>query len=150
LESWTDDPQTESFSGTGLYQTTIEIPKPYLSDPYVLSLDFGKVGQVAEAFVNGESIGVHWMRGQMLDLAGHLHEGPNDLRIEVTNTLINRVSHLTDPSPLPPELEAHYGKRLYEKSGRMSASVGFEPLPASGLLGPVRVVVRKRVELSVD
>ncbi|MCA9411432.1 MAG: hypothetical protein KC944_09495, partial [Candidatus Omnitrophica bacterium] len=150
LESWTDDPQTESFSGTGLYQTTIEIPKPYLSDPYVLSLDFGKVGQVAEAFVNGESIGVHWMRDQVLDLTGHLDEGPNDLRIEVTNTLINRVSHLTEPPPLPPELEAHYGKRLYEKSGQLSASVDFEPLPASGLMGPVRVVVRKGVELSVD
>ena len=150
LESWTDDPSTESFSGTGVYRTEFEIPEEFLSHPYLLILDLGRVRDVAEVFVNGTPVGIQWMRGQRIDLTGNVREGPNRLRVDVTNTLINRVAHLKEPPPLAPELAAHYGRRLYEASGKMSASVGFEPLPASGLLGPVTVSVQKRVEIPVD
>jgi hypothetical protein len=150
LESWTKDSATAPFSGTGVYQTRFEIPSEFLAEPFRLVLDLGRVCEVAEVLINDSPVGVQWMRGQVLDVTGYVRQGQNELRVEVTNTLINRVSHLKEPPPLAPELADHYGGRLEGGPGRMSAAVGFQPLPASGLLGPVQVRVQKRMSLKVD
>jgi hypothetical protein len=61
----------------------------------------------------------------------------------VTNTLINRVSGFTEPRPVPEELVGRFGSRT-TPSG-MPPEFGFEPLPASGLMGPVKIRVSKMV-----
>jgi len=77
----------------------------------------------------------------------------NHLEVLVTNTLINYVSGFTTLPEVPEELVPHYGKttdiytlgttawKEHEKS--------FAPLPLSGLMGPVRIVARRKVALEL-
>jgi hypothetical protein len=150
LRSWTDDPGTRHFSGTGRYTISFEIPDHYIRDDISLILDPGRVGNIAEVRVNGVAAGIVWMTGQMLNVTGLVHKGKNSMVIHVTNTNINRVSAFKEPQPVPFDLQEKYGKRTTEGSGRLPREFGFEPLPASGLLGPVKIIPWKKVNISLN
>jgi len=47
-------------------------------------------------------------------------------------------------------LQQKYGKRKTGESIRIPREFGFEPLPASGLLGPVRITPRKKVKINLN
>jgi len=147
LISWTDDPASKYFSGTGRYEISFNLPRKYLDDNLLLYLDLGKVYNVAEVEINGINIGTRWMRGQRLDITGKVRSGTNDMRIYVTNTLINRLSGLKNPPPVPEELVPYYGRGLTKYSASVRGPIGFEPLPPSGLIGPVRIIPVKKVEI---
>jgi hypothetical protein len=147
LVSWTEDPATRNFSGTADYQTAFTLPAAYAAPDLELELDVGDVGNVADVEVNGKPAGVVWIRGQRLPLTGLVRAGTNQLRIKVTNTLINRVAGWERMPPLPPHLAGRYGRGLHDDSPGGRGQFGFEPLPRSGLLGPVRIVAAQRVEL---
>ena len=150
LESWTEDNRTRHFSGTGRYETTFVIPSAYLDDDLSLQLDLGRVCEVAEVELNGISVGTRWMRGQVLDITGKLREGDNELVVLVTNTLINRVSGFKEPPPVPDALIPHFGSGTTSTSANLRGPIGFEPLPASGLLGPVKIRARKKIRIPLQ
>jgi hypothetical protein len=148
LRSWTEDAATRHFSGTGSYTVEFGLPAAYISDELVLQLELGAVGNVAEVELNGHRLGVIWMRGQRLEATHAAKAGRNVLKVEVTNTLINRVSGWQSVPELPEKLKAVYGRGLADGSPGARGLFGFEPLPRSGLLGPVTIVPLKKVRLS--
>jgi hypothetical protein len=143
LTSWSEDPATKTFSGTGNYSIDFELPKEYFSPDLKILLDLGKVGNVAEIEINGTNQGFVWMRGQKPEISSSLKQGKNHLEIRVTNTLINRIAAMTKPAPLSPDMVPNYGSK--DKQTSMPREFGFTPLPASGLMGPVVVVPVKKV-----
>ena len=147
LDSWTKDPKTESFSGTGRYEIEFDLPTEYCADDLRLELDLGKVGNVAEVRINGKNVGTCWIRGQTLDATKALRPGRNSMEVLVTNTLINRVSHFKEAPPVPDSLVPHYGKGL---SPPQPGVMGFKPLPASGLIGPVMIRALKEVSIALE
>ena len=147
LVSWTDIPAVQHFSGTGTYETSFILPPHYMASDLELELDLGRVGNVAEVEINGNQVGTCWMRNQHLNITGGVKKGSNRLTINVTNTLINRVAAMNEPLPVPDELVPHYGSGTSSYSATFRGSFGFKPLPASGLLGPVRIVASKRVNI---
>jgi hypothetical protein len=147
LESWTGDPATKHFSGTGVYKATFELPASYIAPDLRLELSLGDLGNIGEVEVNGKPAGIVWMRGQTLDVTRLARSGANHIRVKVTNTLINRVSAWKTAPPLPPDLAAVYGKGLRGDFKGMRDLYGFEPLPRSGLLGPVTITPLKKVPL---
>ncbi len=151
LRSWTDVEQLRHFSGRARYSAGFSLPQDYFFDGAQLRLSLGAVGTVADVTVNGVAVGTHWMRDQDFPVDGIVRPGKNTLVVDVTNTLINRVSGLDAFPGVAPELQARLGEGL-DKSGRVEKRLlGFEPLPASGLLGPVRITPYKKVEaLAVD
>ncbi len=108
------------------------------------------MGEIAEVRVNGAAVGVRWMRGQRLDVTEALRAGKNDIEVLVTNTLINRVSGLEESPPVPESLVPHYGKGLTSLKTNMQRLSNFKPLPLSGLLGPVRILAGKEVEIPLN
>ncbi len=104
LESWTEDPVTRNFSGTGQYEIDFNLPAMYIADDILLRLDPGTVGNIVEIKINEIPVGVCWMRDQTLDITGKARAGANHLTALVTNTLINRVSALSEPSSIPNNL----------------------------------------------
>ncbi len=145
LTSWTEDPRTRHFSGTGRYRIEFDIPQVYLEEGLQLELDLGVVGNIAEVELNGRHIGVVWMRGRTLDITGMVAVGRNVLVIDVTNTLINRVSGLKELPPVPEHLRARYGGDPRARTSSSRMLIGYEPLPVSGLLGPVLIRASRRV-----
>lgn len=150
LGSWTDDVRTRHFSGTGRYEVLFDLPERYIADDLQLCLDLGKVGNVADVRINDADVGTCWMRGQTLDVTDTVRAGANRLVVLVTNTLINRVSGFKAPPPVPAELVAHYGSGTTPYSARARGQIGFEPLPASGLMGPVTITARKKVTIPIN
>jgi alpha-L-rhamnosidase len=147
LKSWTDDPRTKHFSGTGTYTITFELLGSYIDENLRLTLDLGVVGNIAEVELNGHPVGTCWMRGQVLDIAGVAKQGGNTLVVRVTNTLINRVSGLKEVPPVPEELRPLFGNDLGKNVDLARGLFGYEPLPNSGLLGPVTIRAARRVSL---
>lgn len=145
LASWTEDPATRHFSGTGTYTTFFDLPEGFRGE---IALDLGDVGNVAEVILNGRNQGVRFMRPYCFRAIGPLKAKGNRLEVLVTNTLINHVAGLRDYPPVPEELVPHYGQDapLYQADTAkhsLKRERGFTPLPASGLMGPVKLVCRR-------
>jgi len=148
LSSWTEDPATKHFSGTGRYSIAFDLPASYRKKDLQQELQLGDVGNVADVRINGQSVGVIWMRGQSLDVTRVVKAGRNLLEVEVTNTLINRVAGWKTVPELPDDLRRIYGRGNNDEAPRALYLSGFEALPRSGLIGPVTILVHKRVRLA--
>ena len=147
LISWSENPATNNFSGTGSYNIEFTLPKDYLTHNQKIYLDLGKVGNIAEVKLNEKEVGIVWIRGQKLELSNALKEGKNHLAIQVTNTLINRIAAMKEPAPIPADLVSRYGSK--DKQKEVPREFGFSPLPASGLMGPVRLIPVRTVVITL-
>ena len=145
LTSWSNDSLTKNFSGTGSYTLDFVLPKDFLDKNLKVYLDPGKVGNIAEIRLNDREVGTIWMRDRQLEVTGALNAGTNHLIILVTNTLINRIAAMNEPNPIPANLIPVYGSR--DQHTEVPREFGFSPLPAAGLLGPVRLVPVKMVNI---
>ena len=146
LFSWTDINKSTHCSGTGTYEISFEVPDTYVSEDIILYLDLGKIGNIAEIFVNSKSMNTVWMRGMRTDITGAIKRGKNNLTVKITNTSINHVSGLSENPPIPEELVPRFG--AVDRNG-IPREYGFKPLPPSGLMGPVVIVPAKRVHIAV-
>lgn len=136
LGSWTQIPALKYFSGTIEYRTEIELPPLPADGGYWL--DLGEVREIAVTSVNGHREKVRWKAPYRLDISRDVIPGRNEIRVAVTNLMINHVLGTPDPDysslePLrfPPPME----KEMIQ-----------EPLP-SGLLGRARIIPFVRVKL---
>jgi len=151
LASWTENPNTKHFSGTGRYELDFDIPESYIEDDVELVLDLGRVGDIADVKLNGKMVGVAWMRPYRLDITSAAKKGTNHLVVLVTNTLINRVSGFKEAPPVPEELVPHYGRASTDYTrGSESPEIGFEPLSPSGMMGPVTITPMKRMTIAME
>ena len=100
--------------------------------------------------LNGTPVGIRWMRGQLLDVSTAAKPGPNTLSVKVTNTLINRVAGLDQLPPVPEDLRARFGDDSGIKTSPAQGLLGYEPLPNSGLLGPVTIRASKRILAPIE
>lgn len=62
-------------------------------------LDLGEVRDVAEVFINGKSAGILWKKPYQADISQLIKAGENDLKIEIVNLWVNRMTGdmLSDP-----------------------------------------------------
>ena len=143
LTSWTDQPRTRHFSGTGRYEISFDVPADKLTEKSLVWLDLGQVGNLAEVELNGQPVGVAWMEPHRLDVTQALRAGKNQLVVRVSNALINYVSGLKQPTEVPIELQARLGKanrEAYPEGDAARQEMAETDLPVSGLLGPVQLV----------
>lgn len=170
LKSWhlLDDPGVKYFSGTATYHRKVRIDAANSANQRVI-LDLGRVEVMAEVRVNGRDIATLWKEPYRTDITDAVKAGENDLEIRVTNLWTNR---LIGDEQLPAEDE--FG--LHDERGEDRAGIvrlpewylkgkpkppggrttfatwkfyrAQDPLVASGLLGPVRLVYPQTVTLS--
>ncbi|QQS49345.1 MAG: glycoside hydrolase [Acidobacteriota bacterium] len=154
LRSWAEDEETRYFSGSAVYEKRVNVPAGWLQKGNAVRLDFGEgkalearelrngmrawldapVRDAAVIFVNGRRAGSVWCPPYAIDITKLLVAGENQIRIEVGNTAINHLAGHSLPDYRL--LNLRYGERFKPQDME-----NLEPLP-SGLLGPVRIVVR--------
>jgi hypothetical protein len=116
------------FSGTATYETTFRIPASWMADRNdPLEINLGRVKDVGEVIVNGQSAGVLWKPPFRADISHLAHIGDNRLQVRVTNTWVNRL--IGDQQPNATKV-AFSSLNPYR---------GDSPLLESGLLGPVTI-----------
>jgi alpha-L-rhamnosidase len=143
LTSWTDSSTdgVKYFSGTATYTKTITASPAWFKPGHHIYIDLGKVRDIAEVSVNGNSAGIVWAPPYRVDVTNALKPGPNKLEIKVTNEWTNRQmgdrtlpadKHILATPPPPP--------------GRPGGVGGFVPPapPESGLLGDVTFLSETR------
>ncbi len=82
----------QKFSGLLDYTKTFLLEKPGKS----LQLDLGKVGHVAEVWVNGKSCGARLWGPHVFDIGDALCPGQNEVRIRVANLINNSYGEFTE------------------------------------------------------
>ncbi|MGV8090718.1 MAG: glycosyl hydrolase [Mangrovibacterium sp.] len=146
LQSWTDfeDQGIRYFSGTATYQKTFTIEKE--NKGTACYLDLGEVRDVAEVFVNGKSAGILWKKPFRVDISGLVKTGENELKIEVVNMWVNRLT-----GDMQLDEKDRYCKTNQPYMTREVWPGGDEPfrIQTSGLLGPVKLQFLKDLELSL-
>lgn len=121
------DPGVKYFSGVAAYRTTIQAPLKWRTGQ-PLQLDLGRVGDVAEVFVNGQSAGYAWKAPWRVDVSRLFKPGGNDLEVRVANLWVNRLIGDAQPGAKPITFTA---LPTYRPDA---------PLRPSGLIGPVSLL----------
>lgn len=138
LQSWGELPQGKTYSGWGSYETTFEAAE--LQDGVEWLIDLGRVHETAEVFLNNLDLGAAWKGLRRLPCGSALKKGSNHLKVEVGNLWIQRAQSLvkTDLKAVAETFGIRWGTYGERKLAE---------LPPSGLLGPVRLLPRKRFSL---
>ena len=174
LASWTENQNAgvKYFSGTATYVKEIDVPWAPGGSDSAVTLDLGRVKNIAEVLVNGERCGgTLWKPPFRADITNALKPGKNRLEIRVTNLWPNRmIGDEQEPDdtewgepfrypyapgkPIIGRMLASVPPWLVEGKPRPSQGrytfVSFKfftkdsPLLPSGLFGPVRL---ERIEL---
>ncbi|MGZ5496351.1 MAG: glycosylhydrolase-like jelly roll fold domain-containing protein, partial [Candidatus Aminicenantales bacterium] len=82
----------QKFSGLLEYSKTIVVDKPETG----MRLDLGKVGHVAEVWVNGKSCGSRLWGPHVFDVGEALRPGPNEIRVRVGNLINNSYGEFAE------------------------------------------------------
>jgi hypothetical protein len=132
LKSWTisKDEGIKYYSGTAVYSIDFEYQKKLWPQGARLTLDLGKVCDVAEVIVNGIPAGVLWKAPFVTDISTMLRRGKNRIEIKITNEWTNRLAG---------DMKAGPGKKVLNSPVFVMAS----RLNDSGLLGPVRILMKQ-------
>ncbi len=77
-------PGLENFSGTMVYEKSVDVPASLLAER--VQLDCGVVGVCAEAWVNGNPLGKRSWSPFVFDVTEQLHPGKNQIKVRVANT----------------------------------------------------------------
>jgi hypothetical protein len=163
------DPGVRFFSGTATYRNSFEVPEAWFAPDRRVVLDLGRVEVIAEIVVNGTTLGPLWKEPYRADITTLVRAGVNTLEVRVTNLWPNRLIG-DEEFPAEDEFgladergqEAAGIKRLPDwylqgkpkpPGGRVTfAAWKFfqrgDPLLASGLLGPVRLLNPVTIGLS--
>lgn len=135
LMSWTNasDSGAASFSGTGEYSTSFDIPSPKAAE-YVL--DLGQVRESAHVYINGQDAGILWSIPFSARVGKYLKPGKNTIKIEVANLMANRIRYM--------DRKGIQWRKYHEIN---FVNINYKPFDASGwnimpsgLLGPVTLV----------
>lgn len=158
LSDWISHKNNEVrfFSGTAEYTKTFNIESHNLEANEKIYIDLGNVQKIAKVTINGIALGTLWKPPFALDIKHSLQAGSNELKINITNTWVNRligdealpdtsgykmigdtVEWLNNNEP-PPESErvTFTGFNFFKKEQS-------KKLDSSGLLGPVNIVYVK-------
>ena len=133
LQSWTaqNDPGIKFYSGAATYTKSFDLPAEALQHKtagHALALDLGRVRELAEVRLNGQSLGIVWTPPFRVDITAAVQPVGNVLEVEVVNFWPNRI--IGDASL--PLAKRHTRTNIRKLTPDIS-------LMESGLLGPVRV-----------
>jgi hypothetical protein len=132
LSSWSENADTgvRYFSGAATYDVSVNAPADWFKPGSHVWIDLGDVRNLAGVTVNGKSLGLVWHAPFRVDATGSLRPGSNDVSIKVTNAWVNRM--IGDQQP---------GASIKYTFADIAPYKANSPLQASGLLGPVQLVL---------
>ncbi|MCB0687754.1 MAG: hypothetical protein KDC53_14560, partial [Saprospiraceae bacterium] len=149
LISWTDAEAegVKYFSGVATYHKTFQVDIHSSVLPgQLIFLDLGDLTNVAEVWLNGQSLGVCWAKPYRLDVTNVIRAGDNQLEIKVANTWNNRLKG-----------DAVTGAKFTNTNITNTNVAGLNkirlkwsevPLIKAGLFGPVKLVTLKPLHKS--
>ena len=150
LISWTQHPDNgvKYFSGIATYRKEFEIPADMLGPDKHVLLDLGRVKLMADVYLNGRHLGILWKPPFQADITHVAKPGKNRLVVEVANVWSNRI---VGDRKLPENKRYTRTNLPRAVVSRHLPFIRWEdaPLLESGLLGPVRLLSAKKIEVKL-
>ena len=123
------DPGIRYFSGVATYRSSFTVPAG--TEPGDLTIDLGKIGDVAEVYVNGSYTGTALFSPNTVAIGRFAKAGPNTIEVRVANLWVNRLIGDKQPGATPITFTA------------APTYLPDAPLRPAGLIGPVRLLETK-------
>ena len=133
LTSWTTNPETRYFTGTGRYSAKFVVPAGWRASAQRAFIDLGRLWTIAEVQLNGKPLGIAWTDPFRVEATEALRDGENELVVDVTNTWHNR---LVGDAQLAPQQRT---TRMNVPTSDQKPWTQLQPIE-SGLFGPVRLI----------
>lgn len=148
------DFNVKHFSGKATYLKTFTLTKKEIMKHRKIILNLGRVENIAEVSINGQSPVLIWKAPYLLDITSMVKAGDNSLEIKVTNLYPNRIigdEHLPeiynyDEYGRIRQLPAWYANQEEDKNRERVLFLPWkhykktDPLLEAGLLGPVQIL----------
>jgi len=148
LKDWTktEERGIKYYSGIATYRKVFDFPQVSGKRIY---LDLGTVHDIARVRLNGKDLGVTWCAPWRVEISDAIKAKGNRLEIEVANRWPNRLigdEQAPDAGVRTLQWPSGFLSGKEYKTGRytFATSDGHKKLLPSGLLGPVRIVVRQK------
>lgn len=147
LISWTDSDQKgiKYFSGTAAYCNTLSLENEIIRRKGKIILCLGEIRDVAEVYLNGVSAGILWKKPFETDITDLVRAGDNELKIEVVNCWVNRLTGDMLSSAEDRFCRTNQPYITRDDMGYDNWAEGGDEtfrLQTSGLLGPVNIIYR--------
>jgi len=142
LTDWTDhsDPGIKYYSGKAVYRTTFNVGDDPAGKPLAIELGQVKDVGIASVKLNGHDLGVVWRPPFRVDISKAVKAGENKLEVTVVNSWRNR---LVGDNKLPEDKRlTRTNIKVLERT--ISKRRTKWELEESGLLGPVRILVKEK------
>jgi hypothetical protein len=153
-----------SYSGAATYRTVFKPAGLPVRNPNSrIYLDLGKVAVMADVTLNGKNLGILWSLPYRVDVTGAIETGENTLEVKIVNVWVNRM--IADEE-LPEDSDRDANGQIkawppWVLEGKASPTGRFtfasrrqwskgDPLIQSGLLGPVQLVMSKKLSTISD
>jgi hypothetical protein len=135
LISWTEseDNGIKYFSGTATYQNSFTLDAESVKKKMII--DLGEVRDLAEVFINDQSAGILWKKPYRLDISDLIKSGENELKIEIVNLWVNRLTG--DMLSEPDDRYCRTNHPYVKKDNWAGGGDETYRIQTSGLLGPV-------------
>ncbi len=152
LHDWTlnEERGIKYYSGIATYRKVFDLPQGRgvggQGSGQRIFVDLGTVHDLARVKLNGQDLGVLWCAPWRVDVTDTVQATGNELEIEVANRWSNRLlgdQQAPDKDVRTVKWESGFLEGREYKAGRYTFTTGRGPgtLLASGLLGPVRILV---------
>jgi hypothetical protein len=86
-----EDFNIRHFSGIITYETTIAVPQEFIDSSADIIMEFERISNMAQVFVNGTDCGTLWAQPYTVNVSKALKSGGNNLVIKVANSWSNRL-----------------------------------------------------------
>lgn len=138
------------YSGIATYTNEFTVPSEWIRNETRISINLGKVKNLATIVINGKEAGILWTSPWNLNISDLIKEGTNKLEIKVANLWVNRLIG-DEFLPYDGVNNGQWPEWLVNKTPRTSGRYAFSscdyytkesPLSESGLLGPVTITAQ--------
>lgn len=138
LTSWhlLADSVLRYYSGTASYRKSFTISDDVFKPGKSYFLQLNRVKEIAEVYLNGHKLGLHWHPARQFDITRHLKSGENNIVIEVVNSINNMLVR----DARKPEQFRITRSNISKLPNAWTTEFSKAPLIEAGLLGPVLII----------
>jgi len=137
LQSWhlNNKDGIKYFSGSAAYHNSFMLTSAQIKNGYGLFLALNNVKEIAEVYLNGHRLGLHWYKNHQFDITEFVRPGTNYIVIEVVNSINNQ---LIGDAKLPAGLQ-QMRSNITKLPNAWMSDFKEAKLIEAGLLGPVEI-----------
>jgi len=141
-----ENPLIKYYSGTSVYQTSVNLPPNFVSKNKAVYLQLDEFGSTAAITINDKPVATIWEPGYKLDISAYVKAGNNKLLIKAANPWRNRlIGDMVNPRGK----NNAYTSSPFKENGALNVINAGSKLLNSGISKPIKVYSVESVKIKL-